>query len=611
MAASTLVDLVRVNVASTGAGIITLGTAVAGYRGALALVTGTTYSYSIIQGLNWEVGQGVYTASGTTFSRLQNGTGKSSNTDAPIDLTSGAIISITALAADIVSTGALAGVNGAALVGSQAPGANAVPRTLAARVGDAYRTPEDFGATGIESDDQTTALNRWIAAIDAGAVGRLLSRDYRFNSALVLGTQDDRTIIGDNSYKSRLLYTGSTTNLDLVTLGAAGVETLHWTMRDFMIDSETTLTGGYALRLIKTIFCDYDGVIFTGQYGAEVRGGATLYNGIFFDGFHYDNYSRLDNVCRNVGVSICGKTSTAYGAGLFITGGKISVCTDGMLIGGAAGGITVDDLDIIANSRDGIRFDTSLVALGNNQSFFKSGLTVDTCGRDGIRLDDSLAGAQFLDLDGTWTASHAAYALNVLNWGNAATAIINLKGINAVNNALSAVRIATSTPSVFVNGGCLEYNSGYGMLNSAGGGNITVQTVPGLDHNTAGPYSGRFIGLSNSFTSAVTATGGSGLSAAFSLGEYTLSGEPGAGQRVTWSGKIVVTTVGTATGLRITLPATARSDRIQVGNGFNTNNGEFLAVTTQGNNADIYTNRNLPPVTGNGQTLYINGDYLV
>ena len=42
--ASSLVDLVKINVGNTGSGAITLGSAVEGYRGREVLTNGTVYS---------------------------------------------------------------------------------------------------------------------------------------------------------------------------------------------------------------------------------------------------------------------------------------------------------------------------------------------------------------------------------------------------------------------------------------------------------------------------------------------------------------------------------------------------------------------------------------
>ena len=96
-----LVNRAKMTVASGGAGDITLGAAVAGYQTfADAGVSDTNIlRYTIEDGDEWEIGTGVYTASGTTLVRTVT---ESSNSDAALTCSADAEIFLTALASDIV-----------------------------------------------------------------------------------------------------------------------------------------------------------------------------------------------------------------------------------------------------------------------------------------------------------------------------------------------------------------------------------------------------------------------------------------------------------------------------------------------------------------------------
>jgi len=98
-----LVNRAKMTIASGGAGDITLGTAVDGYQTfADAGVSDTNVvRYTIEDGYDWEIGTGVYTASGTTLVRTVT---ESSNSDAALTCSADAVIFATAAAADLGPT---------------------------------------------------------------------------------------------------------------------------------------------------------------------------------------------------------------------------------------------------------------------------------------------------------------------------------------------------------------------------------------------------------------------------------------------------------------------------------------------------------------------------
>jgi len=96
----TLVNRAKMTTATTGTGDITLGSAVDGYQSfsAAGVADGATVRYVIEDGSNWEIGSGVYTASGTTLTRTVL---ESSNADAAINLSGTAQVFLSIFAEDL------------------------------------------------------------------------------------------------------------------------------------------------------------------------------------------------------------------------------------------------------------------------------------------------------------------------------------------------------------------------------------------------------------------------------------------------------------------------------------------------------------------------------
>ena len=89
-------DRVRMTTATTGAGAITLGAAVAGFRSFAAanVPSGEVVTYTIEDGSAWEVGEGTYSAGPGTLTRSL----VSSSTGSLLNLTGSASVFLTARA---------------------------------------------------------------------------------------------------------------------------------------------------------------------------------------------------------------------------------------------------------------------------------------------------------------------------------------------------------------------------------------------------------------------------------------------------------------------------------------------------------------------------------
>jgi hypothetical protein len=156
-----------VNSTSTGTATngVSLGTALSGYQTVAdaGIADTESFRYTIIDGANWEIGIGVFTSAGSTFTRAVS---ESSNSDNPISLSGTETIFISPAAEDM---------DRASTAEAEA-GTDELKVMTPARTAEAIvaLVPPEFTTGDIKATIKTTADSGWVM-LDDGSIGSATS----------------------------------------------------------------------------------------------------------------------------------------------------------------------------------------------------------------------------------------------------------------------------------------------------------------------------------------------------------------------------------------------------------------------------------------------------
>ena len=362
-------------------------------------------------------------------------------------------------------------------------------RFLFSRAIDPGILPSEFGALCDGSTDDTAALQAWLAKAATGVHLSLPAGTCVFKSPLSApsGGVTGVSITGTGDQTSVLLYEGSTTTADLLTIGDGTNNYIGWYLSDVRIASNQMMASpSTALHLKLLSRGIVNNVTIDGQ-----DGNGKLYNGEWFDGT--DSTSDIGGFIssQNDGLRVNG--NSGVGADFFLAFTKIAPANGhtqavGMHIGGGFGGFICEESSIIGNGVNA-KVDNALESVHNREIDLLAGCTLDSAtSGDTVYVNDTLASGGTLIFNGWFSSSLAGNGINIVSWpyGN-----VSVNAQEIYNNWLDGIRVQDATTYVSIGSGTKIRNNGTG--GSGYGVNATVSTTnitPGAPpiNNASGPY---------------------------------------------------------------------------------------------------------------------------
>jgi len=331
-----------------------------------------------------------------------------------------------------------------------------------------------FGAVGDGTTDDTAAINAAETAAPTGACVYFPSGTYKITSTVTVIRQR-ACWVGDGPYQSVIM--GNFDTADILVFGNGSDELRGVHVSGLRVDSSVNRTAGTAIHAKKVCRSSFDNLIIAGQDGTS-----NLWDGIWFDRSDAVRFHDFEIDVQNDGLLVNGTAGTGPKAGLFVSNGKILNFTNGVVVGGAFGGLYLDFLDIIGGT-NGLVIDQSLVAEQNREIFLGPNTTIDSCTGVGIKVDEAMNNGTLL-LTGTWLGSNG---IGLQFTSDAGSVVTTIAGGTIFNSTGDGIDISSANPKVVVMGTSIRNNGGWGIDNNAG---ATLFAIPYFLSNTSGDING-------------------------------------------------------------------------------------------------------------------------
>lgn len=316
-----------------------------------------------------------------------------------------------------------------------------------------------FGVVGDSVTDNVNAINTALNALATLVNGALIfpAGTIKTSGCHVAPPSNNFSIYGQGD-ATLLLYVGANTNCNLWTLGRPGIVYRGVTFSNLRIDSQTPMTGGFALYANNLGSSRLDNVTLAGQTGSP-----NLYSGVWFDGFDdvkVEGLRILAGGAGGDGIRANGTTFAAAGLQLSSWGIVSANATlgVGVRVAGGAGGVYLNGPFDISLAGSSLVVDHSYNSACNREIFIGNGSFDATTTGANVLISDTNNCGTFINFVGTWIASGASHAVHILH---APSMHVQFSGARIFNNAGDGVRV--DEPAVGVNfyASTLQSNGGW------------------------------------------------------------------------------------------------------------------------------------------------------
>jgi hypothetical protein len=243
--------------------------------------------------------------------------------------------------------------------------------------------------------DHTAAIQNWLGRLSFGDTLTIPSGRFRFNTPLTLPLSSNMRIKGAGRQKSLFSYFGSSTSVDLWTVGDGVTPLTGIDFSGFNIDSETTMTGGTALRLRKIVSGNN---IFNVSFG-RLNTVRRLWDAIWFDNTNVVKYVGFEINCQNELIVVSGDASLDSASDLELdkgtgVGGKV-----GIHCAGGFGGLYVGAVLMYGQEQTCYLQDNSRAARANREVVLSSQCVLDGANGRLLHINETVGSNTIVDID--------------------------------------------------------------------------------------------------------------------------------------------------------------------------------------------------------------------